>query len=142
MNYPPAEKSEGMILWNGGIGAVKAAPGKYIARFRFGKDSVDMPFVIKADPNYKMSEADYDAQVGFLLRIRDKFSEVQTAIKNIRSVRTQISDFSSKLDTAGTKDIRSLGDSISKQLTTIEEALYQTKAKSFQDVLNFPDSFE
>lgn len=138
MNYPPAEKADGMILWNGSIGSVKAAPGKYNARFRYGKDSVDVPFVIKADPNYKMTEADYDAQVGFLLQIRDKFSEVQNGIKNIRAVRTQINDFTAKLDTNGTKELKVQGDSINKQLTAIEEALYQTKSKSFQDVLNFP----
>jgi photosystem II stability/assembly factor-like uncharacterized protein len=138
MNYPPAEKAEGMILWNGSIGSVKAAPGKYNARFRFGKDSMDVPFVIKADPNYKMTEADYDAQVGFLLEIRNKFSEVQIGIKNIRSVRTQITDFIAKLDTAANKELKVQGDSINKQLTAIEEALYQTKSKSFQDVLNFP----
>jgi hypothetical protein len=133
MNYPPAEKADGMILWNGSIGSVKAAPGKYHAKFHYGKD-----FVILADPNYKMTEADYDAQVGFLLQIRDKFSEVQNGIKNIRSVRTQITDFTAKLDTIGTKDLKAQGDSINKQLTAIEEALYQTKSKSFQDVLNFP----
>jgi hypothetical protein len=138
MNYPPAEKADGMILWNGSIGSVKAAPGKYNARFHYGKDSVDVPFVIKADPNYKMTEADYDAQVGFLLQIRDKFSEVQNGIKNIRSVRTQITDFTAKLDTSSYKDLKAQGDSINKQLTAIEEALYQTKSKSFQDVLNFP----
>ena len=138
MNYPPAEKADGMILWNGSIGSVKAAPGKYNARFRYGKDSVDVPFVILADPNYKMTEADYDAQVGFLLQVRDKFSEVQNGIKNIRAVRTQINDFTAKLDTVGTKDLKAQGDSINKQLTAIEEALYQTKSKSFQDVLNFP----
>lgn len=139
MNYPPAEKADGMILWNGSIGSVKAAPGKYHARFRYGKDSVDVPFVIKADPNYKITEADYDAQVGFLLQVRDKFSEVQNGIKNIRTVRTQITDFMAKLDTTtATKDLKTQGDSINKQLTTIEEALYQTKSKSFQDVLNFP----
>lgn len=138
MNYPPAEKADGMILWNGSIGSVKAAPGKYNARFRYGKDSVDVPFVIKADPNYKMTEADYDAQVGFLLQIRDKFSEVQNGIKNIRAVRTQINDFTAKLDTNVTKELKAQGDSINKQLTAIEEALYQTKSKSFQDVLNFP----
>lgn len=138
MNYPPAEKADGMILWNGSIGSVKAAPGKYNARFRYGKDSVDVPFVIKADPNYKMTEADYDAQVGFLLQVRDKFSEVQNGIKNIRAVRTQITDFTAKLDTATTKELKAQGDSINKQLTAIEEALYQTKSKSFQDVLNFP----
>jgi len=138
MNYPPAEKAEGMILWNGSIGTIKAAPGKYNARFRYDKDSVDVPFIIKADPNYKMTEADYDAQVGFLLEIRDKFSEVQNGIKKIRAVRTQISDFTSKLDTATNKELKIQGDSINKQLTSIEEALYQTKSKSFQDVLNFP----
>ncbi len=138
MNYPPAERVDGLILWNGGIGSVKAAPGKYKARFRYGKDSVDIPFVIKADPSYKMTEAEYDAQVGFLLQVRDKFSEVQKAIKNIRSIRGQINDFTAKLDTAGTKDIRKMGDSINKQMTSVEEALYQTKSKSGQDVLNFP----
>ncbi len=138
MNYPPAERVEGLILWNGGIGSAKAAPGKYNARFRYGKDSVDVPFVIKPNPNYKMTEADYDAQLGFLLQVRDKFSEVQKAIKNIRALRMQINAFTAKLDTTGNKDLKKMGDSINKQMTKVEEALYQTKSKSGQDVLNFP----
>lgn len=139
MNYPPAETVEGLILWNGRISTVKAAPGTYKARFTFGKDSVEVPFVIKANPNYKMTEADYDAQVGFLLQVRDKFSEVQRAIKQIRSLRSQINDFTAKLEAGdGIKDIKKMGDSINKQMTAVEEALYQTKSKSGQDVLNFP----
>ena len=31
-----------------------------------------------------------------------------------------------------------MADSINKQMTSIEETLYQTKAKSGQDVLNYP----
>lgn len=138
MLYPPAEKLEGLILWNGNVSGPKAAPGKYTAKFKLDKDSVIVPFTIKADPNYKMTEADYDAQVGILLQIRDKFSEVQKAIKHIRSVRTQITDFTSRMDTAQHKELKQLADSLNKKLTTIEEALYQTKSKSGQDVLNFP----
>lgn len=138
MNYPPAERVDGLILWNGGIGSARAVPGKYSARFRYGKDSVDVPFVVKPDPNYKMTETDYDAQIGFLLQVRDKFSEVQKAIKDIRAVRTQINDFTGRMDSVGTKDIKKMGDSINKQMTAVEEALYQTKSKSGQDVLNFP----
>jgi photosystem II stability/assembly factor-like uncharacterized protein len=138
MNYPPAESTDGMILWNGGIGSVKAAPGKYNARFRYGQDSVDVAFVIKPNPNYKMTEADYDAQVGFLLQVRDKFSEVQKAIKDIRALRSQINAFTAKMDTTGTKSIKKMADSLNRQMTKIEEALYQTKAKSGQDVLNYP----
>ncbi len=138
MNYPAAERVEGLILWNGGIGTTKAAPGKYTARFRFDKDSMDVPFVIKPNPNYAMTEADYDAQVGFLLQVRDKFSEIQKAIKDIRAVRSQVNDFTARMDTAGNKDIKKMADSLNKQMTKVEEALYQTKSKSGQDVLNFP----
>ena len=39
-------------------------------------------------------------------------------------------------DTAG--EIKIMADSINKRMTVIEEALYQTKAKSGEDVLNYP----
>ncbi|OIR14167.1 Ycf48-like protein [mine drainage metagenome] len=138
MLYPPAEKLDGLILWNGNVEGPKVAPGKYHARIRFDKDSVDVSFTIKGDPNYAMTEKDYDDQVGMLLQIRDKFSEVQKAIKNIRAIRTQINDFTARIDLKNNKEIKQAADTINKQLTTIEEALYQTKSKSGQDVLNFP----
>ncbi len=137
MQYPAAERIEGMILWNGNVGSPKAAPGKYTARFRYAKDSADVPFTIKADPNYKMTEAEYDDQVSFLLKIGNKFSEVQKAIKDIRLIRSQLTDFTSRADSSG-KDLKPLADTINKKITAVEEALYQTKAKSGQDVLNFP----
>lgn len=135
MQYPAAERIDGMILWNGNVGGPKVAPGTYTARFRSGKDSLDVSFSILGDPNYKMSQSDYDQQVAFLLQVRDKFSEVQKAIKDIRTMRAQLSDLTSRTKD---KDIKQLADSIGKQLTAIEETLYQTKAKSGQDVLNFP----
>jgi photosystem II stability/assembly factor-like uncharacterized protein len=138
MQYPSAERIEGMILWNGSVGAPKVAPGKYTARFRLANDSVDVPFVIKGDPNYKLTDTQYDEQVSLLLRIGEKFSEVQKAIKDIRQVRTQLTDFSSRLDTTSNKELKVLADTINKKITSVEEGLYQTKAKSGQDVLNYP----
>ncbi|TDW95770.1 WD40/YVTN/BNR-like repeat-containing protein [Dinghuibacter silviterrae] len=138
MNYPSGKRIPGMLLWNGMVGGPKAAPGHYSARFRYDKDSVDVPFVIKGDPNYALTEADYDAQAGFLLQVRDKFDDVQKAILRLRSVRTQLGDLNSRLDTAQNKDIRKYADSLSHRLTKIEEALYQTKSKSSEDMLNYP----
>ncbi len=137
MKYPPTESIEGMILWNGNIEGPKAAPGKYIARFKYEKDSAEVPFVIKPDPNYKTSELEYDEQIAFLLKVQGKFNEVQTAIKNIRLIRVQLNDFTSRVDST-VKDVKPLADSIHKKITLVEEALHQTKAKSGQDVLNFP----
>ena len=138
MGYGEGERIEGMILWNGVPGGIKAAPGQYYAKVKVGKDSMEVPFNILADPNYKISQADIQEQFNFLVKAKDKFNEVQRAIKDIRTLRTQISDFTARAGKDLPKEIKQSADSITKQLTTIEETLYQTKAKSGQDVLNYP----
>ena len=138
MNYPVAEKVDGLILWNGFVGGPKAAPGQYFAKFKSGKDSTEVPFTILADPNYKISNAEHTEQFDFLIKVRDKFSEVMKAIKNIREVRSQMNDFTSRMGKEIPKEVKKQIDTINKQMTAVEESLHQTKAKSGQDVLNFP----
>jgi photosystem II stability/assembly factor-like uncharacterized protein len=137
MLYPPTERIPGMLLWTGGAGTPKAAPGNYTARWRYDHDSTDVSFTIKGDPNSSITEADYDAQTGFLLQIRDKYNEVQRAILRIRDIRTQLRELNGRLDSTG-KPVRKLSDSVIRELTAIEEALYQTKSKSSEDMLNYP----
>jgi photosystem II stability/assembly factor-like uncharacterized protein len=139
MHYTPAEKIDGMILWNGSVPGPKAIPGSYYVRIiKENMDSVEAAFNIKANPNFKETQEEYQAQFDFLISVRDKFSEIQKGIKNIRTVRKQINDFMALQgkDTAG--EIKTMADSINKRMTKIEEALYQTKAKSEEDVLNYP----
>ncbi|MGI8581345.1 MAG: WD40/YVTN/BNR-like repeat-containing protein [Chitinophagaceae bacterium] len=138
LRYPEAERIEGMILWTGVPGGITAAPGNYFARFKNGKDSAEVPFTIKADPNYKISQQDYDQQQTFLQTMIDKFNETQKAIKDIRALRSQINSFTDLQGKDMAKDIKQMADSINKNLTSIEETLYQTKSKSGQDPLNYP----
>ncbi|NJO25019.1 MAG: hypothetical protein HC867_03325 [Bacteroidia bacterium] len=138
LQYPASERIEGMILWNGVPSGITAPPGNYYAKFKAGNDSAEVPFTVKADPNYKCSQEEYEQQFAFLQRVQDKFNDVQKGIKNIRSARTQINDFVSKQGKDCPKEVKQMADSINKQLTAIEETLYQTKAKSGQDVLNYP----
>jgi hypothetical protein len=138
MLYPEAERVEGLILWNGFITGPKAAPGNYFAKFRSGNDSTEVPFTILADPNFKATQAEYEEQFNQLIIIRDKSSEIMKAIKNIREIRTQMADLSTRIGKDMPKDVKQQADTINKQLTAVEEALHQTKAKSGQDVLNFP----
>ena len=53
-------------------------------------------------------------------------------------MRKQINDFTDKQGKGLPKEIKQQADTINKQMTAIEEALHQTKARSGQDVLNFP----
>ena len=138
LRYPEAERIEGMVLWNGVPGAITAPPGNYHARFRVGADSAEVPFTVLADPNYQISQQDYQAQFDFLWQVRGKFNEVQKAIRDIRALRTQINSFVSLQGKDIPQEIKASADSITRKLTRIEEALYQTKAKSSQDVLNYP----
>ena len=138
LRYPEAEKIEGMILWNGVPGAIVAPPGNYFAKLKLGKDSVEVPFAIKADPNYKITAQEYDAQFAFLKQVRDKFNEIQKAIKDVRALRTQINTFIGLQGKDVPKEIKQMADSINKSLNSVEETLYQTKSKSGQDVLNYP----
>ncbi|MFM8587707.1 MAG: WD40/YVTN/BNR-like repeat-containing protein [Bacteroidota bacterium] len=138
MQYPSAERLDDLILWNGVPGNITAIPGNYTAVVRVDKDSVEVPFTLLADPNYQCSQADYDAQLDFLLQVQGKFNETMKAIKQIRSARTQMKDFVAKQGKDCPKEIRQLSDSLGKSLTSIEEKLHQTKAKSGQDVLNYP----
>jgi photosystem II stability/assembly factor-like uncharacterized protein len=138
LQYPPAEPSEGMILWNGAPGTITAPPGSYYARLRMGNDSTEVPFIVKADPNYKNTQADYEEQFTFLQTVQNKFNEVQKGIKDIRALRTQINEFVARQGKDCPKEIKDMATSITKELTAIEETLYQTKSKSGQDPLNFP----
>ncbi|HEX5652003.1 MAG TPA: hypothetical protein VFX58_02950 [Chitinophagaceae bacterium] len=138
LQYPASERIEGMILWNGVPGSILAPPGEYFFKLKTGSDSAEGNFLVKADPNYRISQEDYEAQFNYLQSIQNKFNEVQKAIREIRELRTQINDFTARQPKDSIKEIKSQADSINKQLTAIEEILYQTKAKSQQDVLNYP----
>jgi len=126
---------EGLILWNGSTSPVLAAPGSYFAKVSIDKDSVELPFEVVADPNYKVSDADLKAQEQFLLEVSSSFSNIMKTLKGIKEIRNQVQGLQKKTkDSAFLKQSNSLLDN----LKNIEEALHQTKAKSGQDVLNFP----
>ena len=138
LQYPPADRIEGMILWNGVPGSITAPPGAYFAKLKVGKDSATVPFTILPDPNYKVSQQEYNEQFQFLWQVRNKFNDIQKGIKDIRALRTQINSFVSLQGKDAPKEVKAAADSINKKLTGIEETLYQTKARSGQDVLNYP----
>lgn len=137
LNYPSVESIEKMILWNGNVTGQKATPGNYKAVVKSGSDSSAVNFVVKPDPNYKLSPQEYQLQFDFLTMVKDKFSETQNSIKEIRNIRVQLNSFTEKSKDLP-KEIKDKASDINKKITTIEETLYQTKSKSGQDVLNFP----
>jgi hypothetical protein len=138
LRYDSATKVRGLIIWHGNVPGPRAAPGTYFYKIKADKDSTEGSFVIKGNPVYGLSQQDYDAQFDFLLSVRDKYSAIQNALMNIGNLRKQMTDFAALQGKAMPTAIKQQADTIQKQMTAVEEALHQTKAKSGQDVLNFP----
>ena len=139
MRYPDAVRFPGMILWAGETRGPKIPPGTYQVKLSADGKTLTQTFEVKPDPRLTTTSADYAKQLELGLKIRDKLSETNNAILQIRDVRKQVEDLLKRVkDQANFKVINDAGTALNKNLTTIEEALYQTKNQSSQDPLNYP----
>ncbi len=139
LKYQDAEKVEGMILWWASLSGPKTLPGNYLVKLTKNNMSRTKEFTILKDPRSEASAEDMQAQFDFTIEVRDKLTEIHKALKNISKVNPQIEQLKKSIpDKEKHKDLIDFADRIIKEMTTIENNLYQTKSKSSQDPLNFP----
>ena len=140
LQHDDAKDFKGMIVWAGGVDGPKAIPGDYTAEFKFGEQSETVSFKIQKDPRMATSQAEFKAQLDFLLAAHNKINQVTGSIKKIRDYYAQIKQVTGSLDKEkdAEKNLINEGKALKDNLTLIEEALYQTKNQSNQDPLNFP----
>jgi uncharacterized protein (DUF2164 family) len=139
MRYAEAVRFPGMILWSGETRGPKVVPGTYQVKLTVDGATMTETFEVKADPRLTTTAAEYAKQLDLSLKIRDKLNETHNAIIQIRDVKKQVDDLAKRV--AGQpngKAIADAGAALSKKMTEVEEALYQTKNQSSQDPLNFP----
>ena len=139
MRYAESVRFPGMILWAGEMRGPRVAPGMYQVRLTVDGKTTSQSFEVKPDPRLTTSAADYAKQLELGLKIRDKVTETHNAIIQIRDVRKQVDDLLKRV--AGQPSYKVINDAataLKKNLTAVEESLYQTKNQSSQDPLNFP----
>ena len=139
MMYPGAEKVKGMILWWASLNGPMALPGNYKVTLTIGETSKSQNFTILKNPISETTLADATAQFNFINDINTKVTEIHKALKNVKKVRDQINSLKKSMKGKEEhKDLLDYATALLKEMTTIEEILYQTKSKSNQDPLNFP----
>ena len=139
LRYPDAHGFPGMIMWSGSIAGPRAAPGTYQARIAVGEQSFSESFALMKDPRAPASEADLVEQFEFLIRIRDRVSEANDAVAQIRDIKSQIDAAVKRVEGELYADeVSGKADEIKKALSEVENEIYQTKNRSRQDPLNFP----
>ena len=132
-----AEIAEGSVLW-GSVEGPRVPPGRYKVVLKVGEITQSHEFMVKRDPRLALQDEDLVQQYRLSVEIRDSLSQSHRALKQIRDIREQVDDLVRRVDLTGKGDgLKGMSDPMKKKLTTIEEALHQTKATSGQDVLNF-----
>jgi len=134
-----AERLDGMILWWASTEAPKAVPGNYNVVLQVGDQVMRRPFSILADPNSETDQMGMQRQFDFISSVNSTVDKAHKSIKKIRNINGQLKEFKSRYEnTPSVAQLVEEANNLSKQLTEIEEALYQTKNRSGQDPLNFP----
>ena len=135
MRYPGFKSFEGMVLYSSPNVGPKVAPGKYNIKMTYNDQILQKEFEIVKDPRVKISQADYQDQLEFLINVRDEVSRANQKIIDIRNIKNNMIFILEK-----TRNNVELQEMINKYLTDISEIennIHMTKNQSRQDPLNY-----
>ncbi len=136
LQYPGATTFPGMILWGASTSGPLAVPGTYQVRLVADGKTQTQPLVVKKHPLYTdVTQADLEAQFALAIRIRDKVSQANNAVIQIRDLKSQVAD---RLGKSQDPQLKAVADSLTANLSAVEEEIYQVRNQSGQDPLNFP----
>jgi photosystem II stability/assembly factor-like uncharacterized protein len=136
LRYPGAKTFTGMILWSGNTQGPVAVPGSYSVRLTANGQSLTEKFEVRKDPRLdSVTIADLAAQFDLALKVRDKTSEANEIVIQVRELKKQMDD---RLKQNADPRLKQSLDDFRGRLSAIEEAVYQVQNRSNQDPLNFP----
>jgi hypothetical protein len=138
LRYPDASVFQNLIMWAGGTSGPIILPGTYTVRLNVDGQSYRQPLTIVKDPRTTATDADLREQFDFLMRIREKTSQANDAVKTIRSVKAQLADRAKRMPPSNREAFSKVATSLADRLSAIESAIYQVKNQSGQDPLNYP----
>ena len=137
MRHPDATTFRGMILWGGRGTGPSMAPGTYSVKMTAGSAApVQYTFVVKPDPRAEATEADLVEQTRMALQVRDRMSDANKGVIEIRNLKTDVTDRTAKM--TANAAFAPLAKKFADSLSAVEDSVYQTKNQSGQDPLNFP----
>ena len=138
MRYMGYKTFPGMVFYGSPNQGPKAVPGKYQVKITVDGQSQTQEFEILKDPRLKITSEDYQAQFDFLMKVRNKVSEANEGIINIRKIKQDLTYLKNKMgEDEKNKDINDAIKKFDDELKTIENTIHQTKNSSVQDPLNY-----
>ncbi len=130
------ERFRGMILWGASTNGPVVPPGRYTVRLTADNRTVTAPVRVARNPWISdVTDADMQAQFAFSRRVRDRATEANRAVIEIRRVKSQLEN---RLQRSNDAALSSAGTTLRTNASAVEENVYQVRNQSGQDPLNFP----
>ena len=134
MSYPGYQNPPGMLMWGaGGRSTIPAPPGEYTARLTVDGQVFTQTFRWTKDPRSPATEAELVEQFELAMKISERTKEANDVVVKVRSIREQAAKAVEAHPT-----LKSDADAMLAKFEEVENAMYQTKAQSGQDLLNYP----
>jgi photosystem II stability/assembly factor-like uncharacterized protein len=111
----------GMVISETNAGGPMVPPGTYRVKLVVAGTDYTAPLVIQPDPRVKVTEADFEKQYAFAVKLRDRVSELHTTVNTIRADRVSLEQHK-KADPSKAEAINSIEDSmvdIESQMTQV-----------------------
>jgi hypothetical protein len=136
LRYPNAVSFPGLIYWAGSNTGPKAPLGTYSVRLTVDGQSLQQSFDILKDSRLtNVTDADIQAEFELALAVRNRTSDANQGVINIRACTAQVDD---RVGAANDPAIGAAGASLDASLSSVENELYQTKLQAGEDPLNYP----
>ncbi|HEY7515011.1 MAG TPA: glycosyl hydrolase [Vicinamibacteria bacterium] len=114
-------------------------PGAYQIRLVAGGKSLTAPVEVRLDPRVTTSAADLRRQFDAMVEIRETLGRAHETILEIRAVRSQLKALKERLgDSEKGKAVVAAADALDAKTSPLEAGLLQLKARSSQDMCNWP----
>jgi hypothetical protein len=129
----------GIVLWGGGGGGPKMAPGTYTVKVTSGTWSASETFALKADPRYlpAMTDAQGAEQLRLGNEIGAQIKELYDTLGRMRDAKRQANELAAK--TGAGSPIAAAAKALTDRITAVEGDMTQLQGDAGgQDALNFP----
>jgi photosystem II stability/assembly factor-like uncharacterized protein len=135
MRHPGATTFEGLIMWAAGSNGPTTLPGQYQVRLTVDdRPALTQAFQIgKSALLADVTDEDLKAQFDLAMQVRDRASEANQAVIDIRGIKGQVDDRAGK-----DASVKQPGETLKEKFTGVEGEIYQYRNQSNQDPLNYP----
>jgi hypothetical protein len=140
MRYPPANKVPGdKTTEDRVVSGPIAPPGRYTVVLKCSGIEKSKTFEIIKDPRVEASQKELEDQFNLLLSIRDRLSETHDSINRIRSICSQVNEWTQRaIGHSSETLVTEAAKKITEKLSAIEIELIQTEYQGARDRLNLP----